>query len=182
MSRLVSVDPAAAAGETKLLLDAVQDALGTVPNFVKVLANSPKALDGYLQLSGSLKGGLLDPATQERLALAVGEANACRYCVSAHAAMGREAGLDDAEMAANRAGTSGDAGAAAALAFARLLVDNQGDVTSADIRTAREAGLGDGEIVEVIAHVALNILTNYLGKVGQIEIDFPEAGPMPRTA
>jgi uncharacterized peroxidase-related enzyme len=181
MNRLVSVDPATATGEARPLLDAVQGMLGTVPNFVKVLATAPKALGGYLQLSGNLRDGLLDPATQERLALAVGEANACRYCVSAHAAIGREAGLDAAEMAANRAGTSGDARAAAALAFARLLVDNRGDVTSTDIRAVRQAGLGDGEIVEIIAHVALNILTNYLGKVAQIEIDFPEAGPMPRA-
>ena len=181
MSRLASINPAEAMGEARQLLDAVQGALGVTPNFVKVFATAPKALGGYLQLSGSLKNGLLDEATQERLALAVGEANACQYCVSAHTAIGSKAGLDSDEIAANRAGSSGDAKAAAALTFARKLVENQGDVTSADIQAVRNAGFGDGEIVEIIAHVALNILTNYLGKVGQVEIDFPKVELLPKA-
>ena len=38
----------------------------------------------------------------------------------------------------------------------------------------REAGHTDGEIIEIITHVAMNIFTNLLGKATQVEIDFPK--------
>jgi hypothetical protein len=56
--------------------------------------------------------------------------------------------------------------------FARALVRSMGEVSSAEFGAARDA-LTE-EIVEVIAHVALNIFTNLLGKATQVPIDFPE--------
>lgn len=67
-------------------------------------------------------------------------------------------------MGLNRRGTSGDTKAAA----------NLGEVTTAEFDSAREAGLSDGEIVEIISIVALNILTNMLGKATRVEIDCPK--------
>jgi alkylhydroperoxidase family enzyme len=77
-------------------------------------------------------------------------------------------------MQLNRRGTSSDARAAAAVAFAKALNDNLGEVTTAELEAARRAGLSDGEIVEIIAIVALNIFTNLLGKATRVEIDFPK--------
>ncbi|MGB5085629.1 MAG: carboxymuconolactone decarboxylase family protein, partial [Methylocystis silviterrae] len=98
----------------------------------------------------------------------------CQYCVSAHTAIGRKAGLDSQEMLANRMGRSSDAKAEAALAFARALVEHAGQVSKAEFDAVRAAGHSDGEIIEIITHVAMNIFTNLLGKATQIEIDFPE--------
>ncbi len=176
MSRLTIVNPQTATGPAKILLDAVQSQLGVTPNFIRVLANSPKALEGFLGLYGALGGLALDKATQERIALAVAETNACEYCVSAHTAIGRGAGLSNEEMLKNRQGTSGDAKAAAIVAFAKALNDNTGDVTPAEFAAARAAGLSDGEIVDIITVVALNVFTNLLGKSTQVEIDFPKVG------
>ena len=36
------------------------------------------------------------------------------------------------------------------------------------------AGIPDGEIVEIISVVALNIFTNIIGKATRVEIDFPK--------
>ena len=44
----------------------------------------------------------------------------------------------------------------------------------AEFDAARAAGLTDGELVEIIAVVALNIFTNVLGKATRVEIDFPK--------
>lgn len=173
MARIAVIDPKHATGETRQLLDAVQGALGGVPNFIRVLANSPAALGAFLGLHGIAGAGALEPRTRERIALAVAEQNACQYCVSAHTAIGRKAGLDNAEMLANRAGRSADAKAEAALAFARALVENTGQVSRAEFDAVRAAGHSDAEIVEIITHVALNIFTNILGKATQVEIDFP---------
>jgi uncharacterized peroxidase-related enzyme len=174
MSRIPALDPKTATGDARTLLDAVQAQLGVTPNFIRVLANSPKALEGFLGLYGAAAGFALDKATQERVALAVAEGNACQYCVSAHTAIGRHAGLSSAEMLLNRQGTSGEAKAAATVALARALNDTLGDVTPAELEAARAAGLSDAEVVEVIALVALNVFTNLIGKATQVAIDFPK--------
>ena len=174
MARIPAVDPATATGEAKALLEGVQAKLGMTPNFLRVLANSPAALSAFLGLYGIAEQGSLDFQTRERIALALAEQNSCEYCLSAHTAIGRRTGLTGAEMDANRNGTSQDARAAAAVAFARALVEHTGEVTNAEIETVRQAGYGDAEIVEIIAHVGMNVLTNSLGKASRVEIDFPK--------
>ena len=109
MARVQVVNPQTATGDVKALLDAVQSQLGVTPNFIRVLANSPKALEGFLGLYGALGKASVDKTTQERIALAVAEGNGCQYCVSAHTAIGRHAGLSNEEMALNRRGSSSDA-------------------------------------------------------------------------
>jgi uncharacterized peroxidase-related enzyme len=177
MSRITAIDPKTAVGETKALLDAVQAQLGVVPNFLRVLAHSPRALAGFLGLYGALGAASLDKPTQERIALAVAEGNACEYCLSAHTAIGRRAGLSNEEMLLNRRGSSADAKAAAAVALAAALNERTGGIAASDLDAARRAGLTDGEIVEVIAVVALNLFTNILGKSVRVDIDFPKVAP-----
>jgi len=173
MARVAVIDPQTATGETRQLLDAVQSGLGMVPNFIRVLANSPAALSAFLGLYGIAGEGVLDAQTRERIALTVAEQNACQYCVSAHTAIGRKAGLDNQEMLANRVGRSSDAKAEAALGFARALVAHTGEVSKAEFDAVRAAGHSDAEVIEIITHVAMNIFTNLLGKATQIDIDFP---------
>ena len=174
MARLNLVTEETANADQRVLLDAIQNQLGMVPNFLKVLAHSPAALKAFLGLHGIAGDGELDPQTRERIALAVAEQNACQYCVSAHTAIGRKAGLDAAEMLANRRGASDDKKAAAALVFANALVEHTGDVTDAEFAAVRDSGHSDTEIVEIIAHVSMNLFTNLLAETTGVEIDFPE--------
>jgi len=182
MSRLNHVDPTAAQGETAKLYSQIQRQLGGVPNFMQVLGNSPAALAAFLGFNGNLSRGSLDPKTRERIALSTAESNACQYCVSAHTALGEKAGLSAAEIAAARQAGSEDARAQAALTFANTVLENRGEVTSAELRAVRDAGFDDAQVVEIISHVALNALTNFLGKVGQIDIDFPKVDLLAQVA
>ncbi|MEQ8816530.1 MAG: carboxymuconolactone decarboxylase family protein [Thalassobaculum sp.] len=164
----------AAPAAARPLLEGVKKMLGSVPNLFRIAANSPAALEGYLGLNGALAKGSLKPQTRERIALAVAQFNGCDYCLSAHAYLGKNlAKLDDAEIAANRRGTSNDPQAAAAVRFAVKLVRDRGQVTDADVAAVRMAGYGEAEIVEIVAHVALNTLTNYLNEALGTPIDFP---------
>lgn len=174
MARINVVTHETANAEQKALFDAIQSKLGIVPNFLKVFANSPEALKAFLGLHGIANAGSLDALTRERIALALAQQNACQYCLSAHTAIGRKAGLDNAEIEANRAGSSHDAKAAAAVRFARALVAHSGEVTSAELADVRNAGYGNAEVVEIITHVGMNILTNILGKASRVDIDFPK--------
>jgi uncharacterized peroxidase-related enzyme len=155
-------------------LHAVQKLLGVTPNLFRVVANSPAALEGYLGLNAALGKGLLDARTRERIALAVAEVNGCDYCLSAHTYLGEHvAKLDAAEMAANREGGSKDAKANAAVRFATKVVRDRGHVSDADVQAVKDAGYDDAQVIEIVLHVALNTLTNYVNEVAKTEIDFP---------
>jgi uncharacterized peroxidase-related enzyme len=173
MSRITIIDASNANAEQAALLDAIQDKLGMVPNFLKVLANSPAALQAFLGLHSITGSGSLNELTRERIALALAQMNGCAYCVSAHTAIGRKTGLSGEEIAAARAGSSDDAKAALAVKFARSLTENTGEVSTAELLEMRNAGYTDADLVEIITHVALNLLTNILGKASRVEIDFP---------
>ncbi len=174
MSRINIIERETANAEQAELLDAIQGQLGMVPNFLKVFANSPAALRAFLGLHSIAGDGSLDAQTRERIALAVAQQNGCQYCVSAHTAIGSKAGLNRSEIEANRAGTSQDAKAAAAVKFARALVEHSGEVTTAELLEVRNAGYSESDIVEIITHVGMNVLTNIVGKASRVDIDFPK--------
>lgn len=176
MSRIPTPATIADAPEAaRPLLEAVNAQLGSVPNMFRLISNSPVALDGYLGLNGALGKGKLPAATRERIALAVAQINGCGYCLAAHNYLGTNlAKLDAAEILANRHGGSNDAKASAAVGFAAKVARERGGVSVADVEAVRAAGYGDAEIVEIVAHVALNTLTNYINETLGTVIDFPE--------
>jgi uncharacterized peroxidase-related enzyme len=174
MSRIAipTVENAPAAAQP--LLAAVKQQLGTVPNLMKLLARNPAALEGYLSFSGALGKGALDAGLRERIALAVAEHNGCDYCLSAHTYLGQHvARLPAGELAAAREARSTDARAAAALGFARAVARQRGQVADAELAAVRAAGFDDAEVLEIVAHVALNVLTNYVNNVALTTVDFP---------
>ncbi len=156
------------------LLEAVKKQLGSAPNMFRLLGTSPAALEGYLGLHGALAKGELDAKTRTRIALAVAELNQCDYCLSAHTYVGKNvAKLDDAELAANRDSSSSDAKAAAALRFAKKLVTERGLVSAGDVEVVKSAGYTNAQVIEIVLHVALNTLTNYVNKMAATDVDFP---------
>jgi len=175
MSRIPTPATIANAPEAaRPLLEAVNKALGTVPNLHRLVANSPAALEGYLAMNGALAKGNLPAATRERIALAVAELNGCDYCLSAHTYLGKNlARLDDAEITANRSGASNDPKADAAVRFAALLVKTRGHVSAAEVDAVRAAGYSDAQLLEIVQHVALNTWTNYVNSAFATVIDFP---------
>ena len=178
MSRIHQIAPESATGKAKELLDAVKGKLGLVPNMTRAMANAPAVLDGYLSLSGALGKGALPAKDRERIALAVGQANGCEYCLAAHSTIGRMVGLTADQILDSRRGTSVESKSAAIVQFARQVLGKQGRVTDADLADTRVAGLDDAAIAEVVANVALNIFTNYFNHVAETDIDFPKAEPI----
>jgi uncharacterized peroxidase-related enzyme len=177
VNRLQQIDPATATGKVQQLFASVQRKLGFVPNLMRVLGNSPAALEGYLSFSGALAGGLLSAQLREQIALTVAEINGCGYCLSAHTMLGGMAGLSPDGVLAARRVTAADAKSDAALKLARAVALQRGHLSDADLQAARGAKLNDAEIVEVVQHVALNVLTNYTNSVARTVIDFPEVKP-----
>ncbi len=94
--------------------------------------------------------------------------------VSAHTAIGKLTGLTDAQIEQAREARSESPKNAAALAFARQVVTSRGQVSDVDFEAVRKAGFGPDEIAEIIAHVALNVFTNYFNNAAHVEVDFPK--------
>jgi uncharacterized peroxidase-related enzyme len=173
MQNLKSMDPAVATGKTKQIFDSLQSALGTVPNLMKVLANSPAALNAYISFGRAIEGGQLPPALREQIAITVATANSCDYCLSAHTALGKLAGLSNDALADAQQATAADPKSTAGLRFAASVVRNRGRLPASEVDALRAAGFGDGEIAELVAVIGINIFTNYFNHIAGTEIDFP---------
>ncbi len=173
MANLKPVNPGEVTGKVKQLFDVLQQKLGMVPNLAKVLANSPAALNAYLSFSGALSEGKLSAKTREQIAVAVANINTCDYCLSAHNALGKLAGLGADDLSLAQSAEAHDPKTAAALRFAVKVVRERGLLSVSEVESLRTAGYADGEIVEIVAAVALNIFTNYFNHIAGTEIDFP---------
>ncbi len=161
-------------GKAAELLGAVKKAMGSTPNIFTTFANAPAALEGYLNFNGALSSGVLDQKLREQIALTVAGLNGCDYCASAHTFLGKNAGLSETELTANLNGQSDDVKTQVVLNFATTIVESRGHPTSADIELVNSAGFSNEEIIEILAHVALNTFTNYFNESFGVEVDFPK--------
>jgi uncharacterized peroxidase-related enzyme len=173
MSRVQLISPSEAAGERKQLLDQIHGAFGATPAMFRAVANSTAALKSMWSSFGALGSGVIPAKLGEQIAVAVADRNACEYCLAAHTVLGRKAGASAEEMAAAQAGESSDPKTAAALRFALKLVNERAQVSDADVQALHAVGFNDEEVVEILAHVALNLFTNYVNVAFAVPVDFP---------
>jgi len=172
-NRIQPVDPDHATGAISRLFAEIRTKFALVPNLFRVLATAPAALEGFMSLGSALARGALDEKSREQLALAIAESNLCPYCLSAHTAIAAKIGLNQVEIDDAVRASAADARTDAILKLARSIVVQRGELTDADLERARAVGLSDGEIVETVANVALNIFENYVSHVARVSIDFP---------
>jgi len=175
MQHLAALDPETTSGKSKDLFTAIQGKLGMVPNMMRTMGNSPAVLNGYLSFNAALGEGVLGAKLGELIALTVANANSCEYCNAAHSFIGEKlVHIDATAIADAREGRSADAKTQAALDFSKALLRKRGLVSDADVNALKDAGYTDAGIAEIIAHVALNVLTNYFNNAAKVKVDFPE--------
>lgn len=174
MSYISLTAPENTAGEHKALFDQINSAFGVVPNMFKAIGNSPAALESMWTSFGALGKGALSAKLGEQIAVLVADINRCEYCLAAHTVLGQKAGASAEEMAYAQAGKSTDAKTQVVLDFAAKLVRDRAAVSQADVDTVRDAGFSDAEVAEILAHVALNIFTNYTNVAFDVPVDFPK--------
>ncbi|KWW32792.1 putative peroxidase-related enzyme [Cupriavidus metallidurans] len=172
-ARVPLVDQRTAPAASVTAIEQIQTAFGVVPNMFRAVANSPAALQSMWGSFGALGGGTISAQLGEKIAVAVADRNRCEYCLAAHTALGRKAGASAEEMAAAQAGLSNEPKTAAALAFAVKVVEARGQISETEVASLRQVGFSDEEIVEILAHVALNLFTNYVNVVFNVPVDFP---------
>ena len=174
MTRLKAISPDEVTGKAKEMFTAVNNKFGLVPNMIRTMGNSPALLEGYLNFSAALDHGTLGAKTNKLIALTVAESNQCDYCLSIHTYLGLNLlKIDAVVLDASRIGKANDAKTQAILIFAKALISKKGLINDADVKAVKAAGITEGEIGEIVGHVALNTLTNYFNNTANTEIDFP---------
>lgn len=174
MSRLNLVD---ASHES---LTPVKQKLGPkLPPPVRALANSPATMNAFLGLQAAMGQGQLPARLREQIAIAVGNAQGCQYCVSFHTFLGRKAGLSEQELDMARSGRAPNTKDEAAIQFARQIAARRGAVTDNELAAVRAAGWSDGTVVELLGNVIAITFGNYLNHLAQTEIDIPVVEMVP---
>lgn len=174
MTHFNLIEPADATGKAADLLAQVQKSLGSTPNMTKAMANSPTLLKSYLALFSTLATGSLSAAARARLAIATAQLNGCEYCLSSHTYIGANITKVNADELQNaRVGESTDPHMAALLKLSNTIAENAGDIDESDITAARQAGVTEEEIGELIANLALNTMTNYFNIMARVNNEWP---------
>lgn len=175
----VNLNVANAPASSQEMLAQIQKAFGATPNMFKAVANSPAALKSMWGSFGALGSGTLGAKLGEQIAVAIANRNRCEYCLAAHTVLGKGAGASAEDMASAQIGQSNDPKTAAALRFALKVVSERAQVAEADIVELRAAGFTDEHVVEIMAHIALNVFTNYVNVAFNIPVDFPKVALQP---
>ena len=178
-TRITLIDRANTTPDRKELLDQIHAAFGASPNMFRAVAHAPAALRSMWGSFGALGKGVIGAQLGEQIAVAVANRNQCRYCLAAHTALGANAGLATDTLRAAQQGQSSEPKTRAALHFALAIVELRGQVSDADVQAVRAAGFDDEAIVEIVAHVALNLFTNYVNIVLAVPVDFPAVALVP---
>lgn len=182
VSRFHIHDELTAPDESAPILKSIQAGGGAVSKFVGVLAGSPSVLRAYTRMRSELRGGVLPRATRERIALAVAEHREDTYSIAQHAksARGAELGLDEVSRA--RSFTSADPKEAALLDYLRAALDNEGPPPVHLHEEAREAGWTDEELLEAVAHLALNEFQSLIASAAALPKDQATPRVLPSAA
>ncbi len=85
--------------------------------------------------------------------------------------------MDQDEVGQAQRFESNDEKRAAALRFAREVVESRGHPSDESFEAVREAGYTDEQIMEMISTVALATFTNYMNETIDTELDIPVVEP-----
>ncbi|HLI67921.1 MAG TPA: carboxymuconolactone decarboxylase family protein [Caulobacteraceae bacterium] len=175
MPTLSPVDTDSLTGKARETIERVQQRSGRIPNMVRLLVNSPAALDGYIAFASALAQGALSPELQALVGVAVTSELGCDYSLAAVSGIARRGGVSDKALDAARTAAADDPRTAALLGFAVDLVREHGRLPEGRVEALKARGFTDGEIAEVIAGVGLNVFRAYFNLTARPVMDFAPA-------
>lgn len=156
------------------LLFALQQSMGFVPNVYAFMTRSETALKRFLDFMDVPT--VFDEVETEAIHLVTSQVNQNPYCLAAHTAMAKKAGLTEEQIEAIRKGNvTWDEKLCTLVDFTCQLVANRGKLTPEMIDRFYQAGYTDACLVDLIMLVGMTTITNYINNATWIPVDFPEA-------
>jgi len=160
------------AAELKKSLSITETSITELPDFFRILANSPIALKAYVLADMALQQGELTHNERVLIALLVAEIHRCPSNLCAQYTIAKNVGLSEEEIEMARKATSNDPVVKALLRFTVLVTLQQGNINEEDFESMKRAGFSNSKIIEIIAIVCLNMFVNYLNTVTKTEVNF----------
>ncbi|CAG2332071.1 MULTISPECIES: carboxymuconolactone decarboxylase family protein [Burkholderia] len=175
MTRLTTLKPSEATGETAAVFGQIKAALGKVPNaYATIGTHSPAGLAAMLNVDAAIAASSLDQADVEAVRLAVSALSGCDYCLAAHTMLGKMSGLTPEVMKNIRAGrASGDARRDALLSFVRSIATTRDTVPADVLQAVLAAGYTERQVIEIILVMTSILFTNLVNRVNDTTLDFP---------
>jgi len=156
----------------KPILQELQEKYGFIPNLFATFAEAPAVLEAYLALSAALEKGTLEPEERQIVLIAASVENICTYCVAAHSATARMQNVPAGVLHAIRTSTPlPDKKLDALVTLTRRVVRRRGHVSDAEVAQFLDAGYTEAQLLEVIGHVGLKTISNYVNHVAGTPLD-----------
>ncbi|KAB2809917.1 carboxymuconolactone decarboxylase family protein [Phaeocystidibacter luteus] len=163
------------------IFDKLQGMLGMVPNLYAFYAHSENALGDILGLQNRKTS--LNNKEKEVVNLVTSQVNGCRYCQSAHTAVGKMNGFTDDQILEIRSGRASFNEKLDALArFTQSWVENRGRASEASVNALLESGYSQESLVDIALVIADKTVSNFIHNLAQFEIDFPVAPELEAAA
>lgn len=152
----------------------LEKGLGFVPNLYATFAYNETALGDYLTLQN--RKSTLTGKEKEVVNLVVSQVNNCRYCQSAHTALGKMNGFSEEQILEIRSGeASFDAKLDALAKFVYSVTLNRGKADKTLTNNLLEAGYTNANLIDIIILIGDKTISNFLHRVTNVPIDFPVA-------
>jgi len=156
------------------IFDNLKKAIGFTPNLYAYFAKSETALGDYVAFQN--RKSTLRAKEREVINLVTSQINGCRYCQSAHTAIGKMNGFTDEQILEIRTGAaSWDSKLDALAKFTASVVENKGRATTDSKEAFFDAGYTEANLVDVVIVIGDKIISNYIHNLTGFEIDFPLA-------
>lgn len=155
-------------------LSTMQESFGMLPNIAGVMAESPALLNAYFAGQQALaKGSSLTPAESNLVQLAIAVENQCQYCTAAHTMVGANAyGSAKADLDAVRSGRPLENKKLEALRrFSKTVYAQHGRISDADMQAFLDAGYTHAQALDVVACIALKVMTNFANQISLNPVD-----------
>lgn len=153
-------------------LEGVKSKYGFVPNMMGIMAAAPPALKAYATLSGLLDETSFSPVERQILLLTISRENECHYCMSAHTASAKAAGVADDVVEALRAGRSlPDTRLEGLRRFTARVLETRGHPPAEDLKAFDDAGFKQAQVLEVLLAIGMKTLSNYTNHIADTPLD-----------
>lgn len=153
-------------------LDAINAAVGFVPNVYGTFASVPAALKGLVSLNAAFEETSFSAAEREIIALTTSVYNRCPYCVAGHSTFALQHGVDSETVNAIRTGSFGLDPREHALGRTTLtILQRKGLLSAVDTATFLNAGYSSAQLLELLLGIAAKTMTNFASKIAKIPLD-----------
>ncbi len=150
---------------------------GFVPNLIGLMAESPATVKAYVALTEALSETSFTPVEQQVITLAVSSENECTYCMAAHSAIARMAGMSEPDLEALREGQPmADDRLEVLRRYVTSVIRTRGWPSAEHQAAFKTAGYTTQQTLEVLVGVAMKTLSNYVNHLADTPLDSQFAG------